>query len=150
MVSVSELPTLKDLEAARHFLAVASETPYSPASYYVDKKRRALIVSTPDKKRQVALLDTSERDIHIQYKVRTRWALKVVDAYERFPVVFLLAEESQRPTEDLTERVAIMLDSCTRQQLTDLTSLFGRVTLGGYAHEFGQPLSGQNRSLTAF
>ncbi|MBS3144034.1 hypothetical protein J4208_00460 [Candidatus Woesearchaeota archaeon] len=163
MVLVSELPTLEDIARAKLLLFLADPNLLSKdASYAVDRKRQ-LLVMTALKCQQLPTLDAPEDYIHKLFVRRYKTALKLVRAFERFPVpVYLATEQTAFPhdalltatalnrREGLTERIAIMLDSCTPAELTDLTTTFGKDALGDYAREFGQPLSRQNRPLTAF
>ena len=62
-------------------------------------------------------------------------AAKYADRLNNHLVYDLLKKEQamENPPEDLSERIAIMLDSCTDEQRRDLTIQFGKKALGGYA-----------------
>ena len=163
MVFISELPTLDDVARAKLLLYRAEPDLLSKDASHASKRKHELLVMTASKNQQIPTLDAPEEHIHRLFVKRYQTALKLVRAFERFPVPFYLATEQTALPHDalltttalnrregLTERIAIMLDSCTPAELTDLTTTFGRDALGGYAHEFGQPILGQNRPLTAF
>ncbi len=151
MVFVSELPTLEHVERAKLLLFLADPNLLSKEASYASKRKHELLILSAVKGQQLPSLDTTEEYVHRLFARRYKDALRLVRAFEEFPAPFYLAtiqtastpltDASRNRLESLTERVAIMLDSCTPVQLTDLTTTFGKDALGGYAHIFGQPIS---------
>ena len=69
------------------------------------------------------------------YELRDRGQLHAIFPHSRFQegLISLFKQEEKTPTDELSERIAITLDSCTDQELISLTRQFGERRLGLYA-----------------
>ena len=154
MVLTSELPNLEDVARAKLLLYLADPALLSKDASHASKRKHQLLITTASKGQQIPTLDTTEEHTHQLFVASYQRALRLVRSFERFPVPMYLATEQttyrhgvfstdafRERRNDLAETIAIMLDSCSPQELTDLTTTFGRAALGDYAREYGQPFS---------
>ena len=134
MPRVARPKTLQDFRRADAFLERAGDTSLHSVPALVGFKRDALADHFGASSR-LRPYEASERQINTVFSTDYKRCRDIVDRYKADPLPFLFHEELERPTDDLAERIAIMLDCYTEdpRKLADLTTMYGADSLGDYA-----------------